>query len=217
MLEKLVNAIEARSAEGVLNLVHTLLAEGRNLQHFCREAIRHFRDLLVARVSGAESDLIAALPEQRPRLAAAAEKFSEEDLTRFFQILLATDDDLRRKPDPRLHLEMGLLRLVNAARLAPLEEVLAELNPGGSAALNARASSVQSTAHGTPGVASFPTASGKTAMGAAAGGPALGTPVAKADTFVSRAAAPNAAPAALAPASVIARSVQQFDGIEAAQ
>ena len=62
------------------------------------------------------------------RLARAAAAFSEEDLTRFFQILLQTDDDLRRKPDPRLHLEMGLLRLVNAARLAPLEEVLAELS-----------------------------------------------------------------------------------------
>src|SRR5260370_37979717 len=138
MLEKLVNAIEARSAEGVLNLVHTLLAEGRNLQHFCREAIRHFRDLLVARVSAADSDLIAALPEQRPRLERAAAKFSEEDLTRFFQILLSTDEDLRRKPDPRMHLEMGLLRLVNAARLAPLEEVLAELRGGGSAPAPAR-------------------------------------------------------------------------------
>jgi len=53
--------------------------------------------------------------------------FSEEDLTRFFQILLQTDDDLRRKPDPRVHLEMGLLRLINAGRLAPLEELLAEL------------------------------------------------------------------------------------------
>ena len=43
------------------------------------------------------------------------------------QSLLATDDDLRRKPDPRLHLELGLLKLINAQRLAPLEEVLAEL------------------------------------------------------------------------------------------
>lgn len=133
-LEKLVSAVEAGSAAGVLNLVHTLLAEGRNLQHFCREAIRHFRDLLVARVSGADSDLIAALPEQRPKLGSTAAKFSEEDLTRFFQILLSTEDDLRRKPDARLHLEMGLLRLVNAARLAPLEELLAELKRGGSAA-----------------------------------------------------------------------------------
>ena len=121
-------------------LVHRLLAEGQNLQHFCREAIGHFRNLLVARVCGADSDLIAAPAEERPRLARAAAAFSEEDLTRFFQILLHTDDDLRRKPDPRLHLEMGLLRMVNAARLAPLEEVLAELsgNAAPCAAANRR-------------------------------------------------------------------------------
>ena len=53
-------------------------------------------------------------------------------MTRFFQILLQTDDDLRRKPDPRIHLEMGLLRLINAARLAPLEELMAEMKNGGA-------------------------------------------------------------------------------------
>jgi len=110
--------------------VHTFQKEGRNLQHFCREAIRHMRNLLIARTCGADSDLIAATPDQRPALAKAAALFSEEDLTRFFQILLQTDDDLRRKPDPRVHLEMGLLRLINAARLAPLEELLAELKGG---------------------------------------------------------------------------------------
>src|SRR6202035_1438297 len=65
--------------------------------------------------------------DERPRLAEQSAQFSEEDLTRFFNILLATDEDLRRKPDTRLHLELGLLKLVNAQRLAPLEEVLAEL------------------------------------------------------------------------------------------
>src|SRR5437879_1524431 len=128
VLDELVAAIENRSTERALGLVHRLLAEGQNLQQFCREAISHFRNILVARVCGADSDLIAAPAEDRPRLARAAAGFSEEDLTRFFQILLLTEDDLRRKPDPRLHLEMGLLRLVNAARLAPLEELLAELN-----------------------------------------------------------------------------------------
>jgi len=73
--------------------------------------VRHIRNLLIARVSGADSDLIAATPDQRPAIAKAAALFSEEDLTRFFQILLQTDDDLRRKPDPRVHLEMGLLKL----------------------------------------------------------------------------------------------------------
>ena len=131
-LNELVGAIADGSAERALGLVHTFQKDGRNLQHFCREAIRHMRNLLIARVCGANSDLIAATPDQRPALGKAAEQFSEEDLTRFFQILLQTDDDLRRKPDPRVHLEMGLLRLITAARLAPLEELMSELKSGAS-------------------------------------------------------------------------------------
>ncbi|HKD65060.1 MAG TPA: DNA polymerase III subunit gamma/tau [Candidatus Acidoferrales bacterium] len=127
VLDELVEAISAQSAERALSLVHRLITDGQNLQHFCREAIRHFRNLLVARVCGADSDLVTAPPDERPRLAEQAARFTEEDLTRFFQILLVTDDDLRRKPDPRLHLELGLLKLVNAQRLAPLEEILADL------------------------------------------------------------------------------------------
>ena len=139
-LHELVEAIAGQSAERALGLVHAFQKEGRNLQHFCREAIRHVRNLLIARVCGADSDLIAATPEQRPGLAKAAALFSEEDLTRYFQILLQTENDLRHKPDPRVHLEMGLLRMVNAARLAPLEELLAQTrggaggNSGGGAA-----------------------------------------------------------------------------------
>jgi DNA polymerase-3 subunit gamma/tau len=129
-LAELVAAIAESSADRALGLIHTFQKEGRNLQHFCREAVRHIRNLLIAKVCGADSDLIAATADQRPALSEAAALFSEEDLTRFFQILLETDEDLRRKPDPRVHLEMGLLRLINAARLAPLEELLTELKSG---------------------------------------------------------------------------------------
>jgi DNA polymerase-3 subunit gamma/tau len=129
-LAELVAAIAEGSADRALGLIHTFQKEGRNLQHFCREAIRHMRNLLIAKVCGADSDLIAATADQRPALAEAAALFSEEDLTRFFQILLETDDDLRRKPDARVHLEMGMLRLINAGRMAPLEELLAEIKTG---------------------------------------------------------------------------------------
>ncbi|HTA94534.1 MAG TPA: AAA family ATPase, partial [Verrucomicrobiae bacterium] len=149
-LGELVAAIEHHSADKVLELVHRFQKEGRNLQHFCRETIRHFRNLLVAKVCGADSELIAATPEQRPELARAAALFSEEDLTRYFQILLDTDDDLRRKPDPRIHLEMGLLRMVNASRLAPLEKVLSELNGEGSPRASASHSAAAILARSAP-------------------------------------------------------------------
>ena len=150
-LNELVEAIAAGSAERALGLVHTFQKEGRNLQHFCREAVRHMRNLLIARVSGADSDLIAATPDQRPGIAKAASLFSEEDLTRFFQILLQTEDDLRRKPDPRVHLEMGLLRLINAGRLAPIEELLADLRGGaGIGTANAAGRSAASAAPSIP-------------------------------------------------------------------
>jgi DNA polymerase-3 subunit gamma/tau len=151
-LNELVEAIAEGSADRALGLVHTFQKEGRNLQHFCREAIRHIRNLLIARVSGADSDLIAATADQRPALAKAAAQFTEEDLTRFFQILLQTDDDLRRKPDPRVHLEMGLLRLINAQRLAPMEELLAELRSGAPAGV-ASAGGMRSSASAIPAIA----------------------------------------------------------------
>ena len=188
ILDELTRAIEERSADRVLSLVHRMLAEGQNLQHFCREAIGHFRNLLVARVCGADSELIAAPADERPRLKKASEFFSEEDLTRFFQILLHTDDDLRRKPDARLHLEMGLLRMVNAARLAPLEELLADLE-GGTPATPTPVRSSNASAQPP----ALPTAS--------AGAPSPAPPVARASAPIAFAAATSqGASTAAAPA-----------------
>jgi DNA polymerase III gamma/tau subunit len=235
ILDELTGAIEERSAERVLSLVHRLLAEGQNLQHFCREAIGHFRNLLVARVCGADSELIAAPADERPRLKKASEFFSEEDLTRFFQILLHTDEDLRRKPDARLHLEMGLLRMVNAARLAPLEELLADLEGGDpEAATPARSSSASAQA------APIARASAPAEFAAAA---SQGASTATAPARMQAAPAPrpeNAAPSAAlreetnplpkradaapspaampgGPASMIARTAAAGDGLVEAQ
>jgi len=222
VLGALVEAVQARSAEQVLALVHRFLSEGRNLQHFCREAIRHFRDLLVARVCGADSDLIAVPGEQRARLARLAEQFTEEDLTRFFQILLATDDDLRRKPDPRLHLEMGLLRLINAARLAPLEEVLAELKQDVGAPRTTGSS--RAAAASTAGAAA-------TSVAPVREGPAsrVAAPPAKMEAAPAGAPSPEArerglaaeerqhGPVPAAPPSVVAKAAGQLNGLQAAQ
>ncbi len=196
-LNEMVSAIAEGSADRALGLVHAFQKEGRNLQHFCREAIRHIRNLLIARVCGPDSDLVAATPDQRPALAKAAALFGEEDLTRFFQILLQTDDDLRRKPDPRVHLEMGLLRLINASRLAPLEELLAELK-GGAPSSGINDGVARSNAQGT-GAAFRPAARGA-APSLAVENPAT-TKAESKTQFPSRSAAPASASTATIGAS----------------
>src|SRR5271155_4658838 len=157
VLDEMMGAIAAHSAERALGLAHRLVADGRHLQHFVREAVRHVRNLLVARVAGAESELVAAPPDERGRIREQAAQFSEEDLTRFFSILLETDYDLRKKPDPPLHLELGLLRMVNALRLAPLEQALAAAAGAGSAgAGSSRASAAPAGVAGEPAGAMAP-------------------------------------------------------------
>ena len=53
--------------------------------------------------------------------------FSEEDLTRFLQVILRTFDELNYRQEPRLHLELGLMKLVHLQRLLPLEQILSGL------------------------------------------------------------------------------------------
>jgi DNA polymerase-3 subunit gamma/tau len=215
-LNELVAAIAEGSADRALGLVHTFQKEGRNLQHFCREAIRHMRNLLIARVCGADSDLIAATADQRPALAKAAEQFAEEDLTRFFQILLQTDDDLRRKPDPRVHLEMGLLRLINARRLAPMEELLAELR-GGAAGSPASAGAMRGSPASTVSAAAPPAFSTRSVSPTP---PTALTPPARVATqsFGAAAAAPARAeikaPAPAEPPPIVAASRESETEIE---
>src|SRR6185437_923241 len=193
-------------------------------------SIRHIRNLLIAKISGADSELITEPSDQRPRLAAQAENFSEEDLTRFFQILMVTDEDLRRKPDPRLHLELGLLRLVNAARLAPLEQVLSDLR---AEKLPAAASASRNSA-ATPAPASRSSAAPQNAtpsekMHAAAASASVATPLnATAAAPVAPSIAPpnfppadNAeklSPVPAAPPRIVAKAAEKhFSGLADAQ
>jgi DNA polymerase-3 subunit gamma/tau len=124
-LYQVTQALSASNPGQMLEIVEHLERNGSNLQHFSREIARYFRNLLVAKV--ADPKLIAASPEERGRLAEIARSFSEEDLTRYLQLSLALFTDLQASLQPRFHLELGLIRMVQAGRLQPIEEALASL------------------------------------------------------------------------------------------
>jgi DNA polymerase III subunit gamma/tau len=124
-LEKVSEALAEGDSRRMLEVVDELERNGQNLQHFSRELSRYFRNLLVARIAGAETRLIAASAAQRQKMAEIAARFSEEDLTRYLQLSLDLFKDLQFSLQPRFHLEIGLVRLVHAGRLLPIEQALA--------------------------------------------------------------------------------------------
>ena len=130
-LGEVTQALAAEDSRRMLDLVLELERNGRSLQHFCRELARYFRNLLVVKVAGANTRLIAASGPEQERLAEVARGFSEEDLTRYLQLTLDLFKDLQASLQPRLHLEIGLLRLIQAGKLQPIEEALADLGGSG--------------------------------------------------------------------------------------
>jgi len=155
-LEQVSEALLASDSRRMLEVVDELERNGLNLQHFSRELSRYFRNLLVLRVAGSAPHLVAASAQQREKMAAIAAQFSEEDLTRYLQLSLDLFRDLQFSLQPRFHLEIGLLRLVQAGKLLPVEEALARLSSGGPVSPPPRPAPPPSARPSPPPVAAAP-------------------------------------------------------------
>jgi DNA polymerase-3 subunit gamma/tau len=70
--------------------------------------------------------------EEKLGLAARADSFSEQDLIRFFDMLLRLENELRWTSQPRFHLEVGLVKLAKVGHVREIEEVLREMKGAGS-------------------------------------------------------------------------------------
>jgi DNA polymerase-3 subunit gamma/tau len=124
VLEEVMNGVHANSSEGVLTTIDKLLVEGHSPLHFAKQAVRFLRNATVAKIAGKDSALLQISSDERERVARVAAQFTEEDLARFLQIMLRTHSELGYKHEQRFHLELGLLKLVHAQRMLPLEELL---------------------------------------------------------------------------------------------
>ncbi len=130
-MQQVTEALSQNHGANMLGLVDELERNGQNLQHFSRELSRFLRNLLVAKIAGntgSDARLIAASPSERVQMRKIAGEFSEEDLTRYLQLSLNLFTDLQASLQPRFHLEIGLLKMVQAGRLTAIEDALAGLD-----------------------------------------------------------------------------------------
>jgi DNA polymerase III subunit gamma/tau len=138
-LRAVAEAVHQQDGARMLELVQELERKGHSLQHFCRELSRYWRNLLVAKIARKPSTLIAAPVQEQQRLLETASLFSEEDLTRYLNLTLELFKTLQESLQPRLHLELGLIKLVQAGKLQSIEQAIAELGTPGPAPLPAKA------------------------------------------------------------------------------
>jgi DNA polymerase-3 subunit gamma/tau len=147
-VEQVMRAVAESNTREVLQLVDRLMTEGHSPVHFAREVVRFLRNALMAKVAGADSELIQVSSDERARAAGIADLFSEEDLTRHLQIMLRTHSDLGYKQEQRFHLELGLVKMAHAQRLLPMEQLLSGVVIPGPSAL--RPAAGQSSQAATP-------------------------------------------------------------------
>jgi len=146
-LEQVTQALVSNDSRRMLEVVDELERNGHNLQHFSRELARYFRNLLVARISGADTRLVAASAAERQKLAEIASQFSEEDLSRYLQLSLDLFRDLQFSLQPRFHLEIASSAWCKPARLLPIEEALAQLSTRSTATFSASQTGATAAAH----------------------------------------------------------------------
>jgi DNA polymerase-3 subunit gamma/tau len=121
----------------MLELVEGLAEYGADYRNFARELLLHVREILLVKLAPPDSPLVAAiLPEERDALQSLAAALSEEDLLRGLDLLTRAESELRNATDPRVALDLALLKLVHMRRLVPFAELVARVErlAGGSPA-----------------------------------------------------------------------------------
>jgi len=137
VFERIFESVNANNSAEVITQASQLLDAGNSPAQLARQSVRYLRNALIARIAGLSpegesaeglgSELLQISPDEQRRAARTAALFSEEELSRFLQVMLRTFDELGYRQEQRFHFELGLLKLVHLRRLLPIEEALSQL------------------------------------------------------------------------------------------
>lgn len=125
LLREATRAVFENDSAGVLRVIENLASYGADYEVFSHELLLYWRDLLVLKISP-ESDGVDLLPEDRAAAAQFVASIPEEDLLRLVDSLSRAELDFRKAidPDPRLSLEMALLKAAQLRRLVSFADLV---------------------------------------------------------------------------------------------
>ena len=119
--------VRERSAAGMLRLVDRVVRAGYDLQEFLAGLAEHLRNALVA-ATMPDVGLIEATEAVKARYAELGQDVREADLLRLLMLVSEAEETMASSTQPRLKLEMALLKMASLTPSADLREALAKLD-----------------------------------------------------------------------------------------
>ncbi|UCE82267.1 MAG: DNA polymerase III subunit gamma/tau [Deltaproteobacteria bacterium] len=120
-------AVLSGDATRCLEIVERVYLHGHDLRRFCQELATHFRNLLVLKVSKEPQHLVDLTEAELAELREQAAEVSSATLQQFFHFLLKGEEEIRRASNPKLVLEMTLLRLIQLPRVMDIDEIITQV------------------------------------------------------------------------------------------
>src|SRR5512144_2896409 len=118
------DALAKGDARAALEAVERLARSGRDPGQFARDLIAHLRQLLVARATGEVPDSFTVTVAQPERLAGQAKAIDDVKLMGAIDALSGAVAGMREGDDPRLTLEVALLKVATPSLDASREALL---------------------------------------------------------------------------------------------
>jgi DNA polymerase III subunit gamma/tau len=114
-LFRLCDLIVDRDTAGALTFVEELSEQGQDLGRLVTDLLEHLRHLLLVQHMGEVPDSLPVTEETRERLREQANQLGEATVLRLCDLLAVAVEDMRQGGDPRLPLELALVKVTRPA------------------------------------------------------------------------------------------------------
>jgi len=114
-LFRLCDLIVDRDTAGALTFIEELSEQGQDLGRLVTDLLEHLRHVLLVQHMGHVPDSLPVTEEVRERLHEQANQLGEATVLRLCDLLAVAVDDMRQGADPRLPLELALVKVTRPA------------------------------------------------------------------------------------------------------
>jgi DNA polymerase-3 subunit gamma/tau len=110
-LFRLCDLVVDRDTAGALTFIEELSEQGQDLGRLVVDLLEHLRHLMLVQHMGEVPDSLPVTEETRERLRAQANQLGEAPVIRLVDLLAVAVEDMRQGGDPRLPLELALVKV----------------------------------------------------------------------------------------------------------